>query len=56
MPNPQRERERERVCIRLGSVSNEGSQCNETYHPDGIFPTICACTHGYATGMILDEK
>lgn len=41
--------------IRLGSASNEGSQCNMTYKVDGIFTTICACTHGYATGFILDE-
>lgn len=44
------------TCNRLGSVSNEGSQCNMTYRTDGVFPTFCACTHGYATGMILEEK
>lgn len=28
------------------------SQAGMVYGIDGIFPTICACTHGYAFGYI----
>ena len=24
------------------------------YDPNGLFPTICACTHGYAIGYIVE--
>jgi len=36
----------------VGQVSNEGSQAGKVYNSDGIFPTICAGTHGYANGNI----
>lgn len=35
-----------------GQVSNEGSQAGKVYGTEGIFPTICAGTHGYAMGNI----
>jgi len=42
--------------ISVGQISNEGSQAGKVYSTDGIFPTICACTHGYAIGNILIDK
>ena len=43
--------------ITVGEVSNKGSQAGKVYSIDGLFPTICACTHGYAIGYIYqDEK
>ena len=42
--------------IRIGNVSTEKSQAGTVYSTDGIFPTLCACTHGYAIGYILVEK
>ena len=42
--------------IRVGQVSNKGSQAGMVYDSEGLFPTICACTHGYAIGNILDYK
>lgn len=36
----------------MGNVSTETSQAGMVYGIDGIFPTICACTHGYAFGYI----
>lgn len=42
--------------IRCGQVSNKGSQAGMVYDPEGLFPTVCACTHGYAIGNILDNK
>lgn len=41
---------------RVGQVSNKGSQAGMVYDPEGLFPTVCACTHGYAIGNILDNK
>lgn len=38
--------------ISLGQVSNDGSQAGKVYSPLGNFPTVCACTHGYAMGYI----
>lgn len=38
--------------ITVGQVSNEGSQSGKVYSDGGIFPTVCACTHGYAIGNI----
>lgn len=38
--------------IRVGNVSTGTSQAGMVYGIDGIFPTICACTHGYAFGYI----
>lgn len=26
------------------------------YDTNGLFPTLCACTHGYAMGNILEYK
>lgn len=42
--------------IIVGQVSNKGSQAGMVYDSEGLFPTICACTHGYAIGNILDYK
>jgi DNA (cytosine-5)-methyltransferase 1 len=35
-----------------GQISSENSQAGKVYDADGIFPTICAGTHGYAMGNI----
>jgi len=35
-----------------GQVSSDKSQAGKIYNADGIFPTICAGTHGYANGLI----
>ena len=40
--------------IRIGQVSNQGSQSGMVYDPNGLFPTVCACTHGYAMGNIIE--
>lgn len=40
--------------IRVGQVSNQGSQSGMVYDPNGLFPTVCACTHGYAMGNIIE--
>lgn len=42
--------------IRCGQVSKKGSQAGMVYDSEGLFPTVCACTHGYAIGNILDNK
>lgn len=42
--------------IRCGQVSNKGSQVGMGCDAEGLFPTVCACTHGYAIGNILDNK
>lgn len=39
----------------IGQISNEGSQAGKVYNPEGVSQTICACTHGYAIGNILDK-
>lgn len=46
----------EATCHRFGSCSNEGSQAGQTYGLNGVFGAICACTHGYAIGNILEHK
>lgn len=38
--------------VRVGNVSTGKSQAGMVYNPNGLFPTICACTHGYAIGYI----
>ena len=43
------------ACRRLGSASIAHSQAGMTFDPNGIFQTVCACTHGYAIGNILEE-
>ena len=40
--------------IRVGQVSNQGSQSGMVFDTDGLFPTVCACTHGYAIGNIIE--
>lgn len=39
--------------ISLGNASTNNSQAGKVYSVNGLFPTICACTHGYAIGYIL---
>ena len=41
--------------ITVGQASNKNSQGGKIYSVEGIFPTICACTHGYAIGYILEK-
>lgn len=40
----------------VGQISNDGSQAGKVYNMEGVFPTICACTHGYAIGNILEDN
>lgn len=42
--------------IKIGQISNDGSQAGTVINPNGLCFTICACTHGYAIGNILVEK
>ena len=43
--------------IYLGNTTPSGkSQCNAVYSTDGVSQTLCAGTHGYATGSILEEQ
>lgn len=43
--------------ITVGQSSNKGSQAGKVYSIDGLFPTLCACTHGYSNGYIeIDGK
>ncbi|MBW9154251.1 DNA (cytosine-5-)-methyltransferase [Clostridium estertheticum] len=46
---------RQPKILAIGQISNEGSQAGKVYSPEGVFPTICACTHGYAIGNIFKE-
>ena len=39
--------------IKVGQASNKGSQAGTVYSSQGIFPTLAACTHGYALGYVL---
>lgn len=40
------------ICV--GNTTPSGkSQCNAVYSPDGVSQTLCADTHGYATGSIV---
>lgn len=40
--------------IKIGNASQyDKSQAGNVYHEDGISPTLCAGTHGYAMGNIL---
>jgi DNA (cytosine-5)-methyltransferase 1 len=36
----------------IGQVSSDNSQAGKVYDADGIFPTLCAGTHGYAMGNV----
>lgn len=40
--------------IKVGQVSNQGSQSGMVYDTSGLFSTVCACTHGYAMGNIVE--
>ena len=43
------------ICV--GNTTPSGkSQCNAVYSTDGISQTLCAGTHGYATGSIIDNS
>jgi site-specific DNA-cytosine methylase len=43
--------------IYLGNTTPSGkSQCNAVYSTNGVSQTLCAGTHGYATGSILEES
>ena len=42
--------------IRIGQISNDGSQCGTVISEEGLCSTICACTHGYANNHILREQ
>ena len=42
--------------VRVGNVSTGKSQGGMVYGIDGVFPTICACAHGYALGNIVDDR
>lgn len=46
---------RQPMIMKVEQVSNEGSQAGMVYSPDGISQTLCAGTHGYAMGNILEE-
>ncbi len=42
------------ICV--GNTTPSGkSQCNAVYSTEGVSQTLCAGTHGYATGSILEE-
>lgn len=41
--------------ITVGQTSNKGSQAGKVYSIEGVFPTVCAGTHGYALGFIKDK-
>jgi DNA (cytosine-5)-methyltransferase 1 len=42
--------------IRVGNTTPSGkSQCNAVYSTEGVSQTLCAGTHGYATGSILEK-
>lgn len=43
------------ICV--GNTTPSGkSQCNAVYSTEGVSQTLCAGTHGYATGSILEQK
>jgi DNA (cytosine-5)-methyltransferase 1 len=43
------------ICV--GNTTPSGkSQCNAVYSTDGVSQTLCAGTHGYSTGSILEEQ
>ncbi len=43
------------ICV--GNTTPSGkSQCNAVYSTEGVSQTLCASTHGYATGSILEEQ
>ncbi len=45
------------TIIKVGNTSPSGkSQCNDVISPQGIFPNICAGTHGNCNPSILEQK
>jgi len=38
---------------KIGQTSSDGSQAGQVYDTKGLFPAMCAGTHGYAMGNIL---
>lgn len=43
--------------IKVGNTTPSGkSQCCSVYDPNGIYPTVCAGTHGNANPSILEIK
>lgn len=46
----------ERKVKKMGNVSTKNSQAGTVYSPGGLFPTICAGTHGYAIGYIIVDN
>lgn len=43
------------ICV--GNTTPSGkSQCNAVYSTEGVSQTLCAGTHGHATGSILEEQ
>lgn len=46
---------RDSECVCIGQSSNNGSQAGKVYSIEGLFPTVTACTHGYAIGYIKDN-
>lgn len=47
----------ERKVKNMGNVSTKNSQAGTVYSPGGgLFPTICAGTHGYAIGYIIVDN
>lgn len=42
--------------IRVGNVSTGKSQGGMVYGIDGVFPTLCACTHGNVLGNVVDDR
>lgn len=50
-------KEHQNELIKIGNASiYEKSQAGTVYHEDGISPTLCAGTHGYAMGNILEKS
>lgn len=43
------------ICV--GNTTPSGkSQCNAVYSTEGVSQTLCAGTHGYSTGTIVEEQ
>jgi hypothetical protein len=40
----------------MGNVSTGNSQAGMVYGINGLFPAVCAGTHGYANGNIYDDR
>lgn len=45
----------EENIIKVGQISNEGSQCGTVVSGKGLFPTVCAGTHGYGNPHVAAE-